>query len=447
MGRGLYIHIPFCKKKCNYCDFVSFTTIEMIDEYLDLLSREIELFKELYKYNDIKTDGEFMPQIDDIDTIFIGGGTPSILSSKQLEKLFSILRNNFNIDDVVEFTVECNPGTVDLEKLNVMFNNGVNRLSFGLQAKQSEHLTLMGRIHTSEEFENSYRLARKVGFNNINVDVIFAFHGQTKDDLVDTLDFVFDLGPEHISLYSLIIEENTRFNTYLEKGIIDEFDESEFIEMYRLSVDRMKKNGYRQYEISNYYRESIDFFDKKVNEKNISNVMKNKTSENETNQNNSNENEISENKTSENENIKKKILTDKIFDYSCKHNIKYWKQEEYFGFGISSSGYLNSRRYTNVSSYREYKASIDNGRLPIEFEEKISYIDSYNESLMLGLRMNDGVNMTIFESINDLENRDRILCTLEKLVDDGYASVEEGRLKLSQFGREIANSIIVSLMM
>lgn len=442
MGRGLYIHIPFCKKKCNYCDFVSFTAIEMIDEYLELLSKEIEIFKELYKYNDIKTDGEFMPQIDDIDTIFIGGGTPSILSSKQLEKLFSILRNNFNIDDVVEFTVECNPGTVDLEKLRVMFDNGVNRLSFGLQAKQSEHLTLMGRIHTSEEFENSYRLARKVGFDNINVDVIFAFHGQTRADLVDTLDFIFDLKPEHISLYSLIIEENTPFNTYLEKGIIDEFDESEFIEMYRLSVDRMSKNGYRQYEISNYYRESTVFFDKNVDEKSRNNIIDSKTSENEISQSKENENKVSKNEIGE-----KKSLIDKIVDYTCKHNIKYWKQEEYFGFGISASGYLNSKRYTNVSSYREYKAFIDSGRLPVEFEEVISNIDSYNESLMLGLRMNDGVNMKIFESINDLENRDRILCNIENLVDDGYASVEEGRLKLSQFGREIANSIIVSLMM
>ncbi|SFE47799.1 radical SAM family heme chaperone HemW [Peptostreptococcus sp. D1] len=442
MGRGLYIHIPFCKKKCNYCDFVSFTDIEMIDEYLELLCKEIEIFKELYRYNRIKTGCEFMPQIGDIDTIFIGGGTPSILSSKQLEKLFSILKNNFNIDNVVEFTVECNPGTVDLEKLNIMLNNGVNRLSFGLQAKQSEHLNFMGRIHTSEEFEKSYRLARMVGFDNINVDVIFAFHGQTRADLVDTLDFIFDLKPEHISLYSLIIEENTPFNTYLERGIIDEFDESEFIEMYRMSVDKMKENGYKQYEISNYYRENIDIFDKNVNEKSRNNVIDNRTNENEISQNKGDENEVSKNEI-----IKNKRLINKIFDYTCKHNIKYWKQDEYFGFGISASGYLDSKRYTNVSSYREYKAFIDNGKLPVKFEEVISNIDSYNESLMLGLRMNDGVNMTIFESINDLENRDRILCNIEKLVDDGYVRIEEGRLKLSQIGREIANSIIVSLMM
>lgn len=383
MGRGLYIHIPFCEKKCNYCDFTSFTDIKKIDEYLNLLEREIKIYDSIYT-STLKLD---------IDTIFIGGGTPSVLSASQLKRLLDIIKSNFNITKTKECTIECNPGTVDLEKLEIMKKNGVNRISFGLQAIQEKHLKFMGRIHSKDEFEKSYYLARNVGFENINIDLIFAFYGQTEKDFNETLEYAIKINPEHLSIYSLIIEKNTMFYKYLEEGKIKEFEEDTYVNMYRKAVEFLKENGYSQYEISNYCKSD-----------------------------------------------------DSSVDYRCMHNIKYWLCEEYYGFGISASGYINGIRYTNFKKYDDYKSYILKKELPIGYMEVLSSEDIYNEKIMLGLRMNEGIDIDVINSIENIDVRKDIKLKIDNYIVKKIIQYKKNRYFLTQKGREISNSIIIDLM-
>lgn len=380
--KGVYIHIPFCESKCHYCDFTSFIyekneRVEVINKYLDYID------KELWKYF---VDGNF--DISNIDTIFVGGGTPSILETSELAKFFNIIKKYICLDNIKEFTIECNPGTLTYEKLELMKLSGVNRLSIGLQSIQEQHLKFMGRIHNLEEFEASYYMARKIGFDNINVDLIFAFDGQSLEDWENTIDYVSDMNVEHISAYSLIIEEKTKFHKLLLKGEISYFDEDEYVDMYRVLVEKLESKGYIQYEISNYSKK----------------------------------------------------------DRECKHNIHYWNCEEYIGIGVSASGYINNLRYTNVGNLEEYFNKLDENMKPINFEEKLSKYDEFNERIMLGLRMNRGIKVEIIEN-SDFREKSRVISNLEKYVLSGHVEIsKENCITLTQKGREISNSIIVDLM-
>ncbi|MGL5575125.1 MAG: radical SAM family heme chaperone HemW, partial [Sarcina sp.] len=243
---SLYIHIPFCDQKCHYCDFPSFAGKgDLKDRYIDSLIKEINQ----------NINGYINGYI--IDTIFIGGGTPSSLSAAQLEKLL-INVNNFEFANDIEFTVECNPGSITKEKLNVMKKYGVNRLSMGLQAVQNTLLKDLGRIHSYEVFKENFALARECGFENINVDLMFGLPKQKVSEWKESLAMICSLNPEHISAYSLIIEEGTRFNKLYEADKLKLPTEDEEREMYHLAKETLLKNGFSQYEISNYSKEGFE---------------------------------------------------------------------------------------------------------------------------------------------------------------------------------------------
>ena len=282
----LYLHIPFCVKKCNYCDFLSAPAEEKTRAaYVDTLIREIEGFEE--------------PEDYEVVTVFFGGGTPSILPGEAILRLMEALRKKFHFREEAEITLEANPGTVDEKKLSFYKKAGINRLSFGLQSTDAEELKKLGRIHTWEKFLESFELARKAGFSNINVDLMSALPGQTVESWEKTLKQVIALNPEHVSAYSLIIEEGTPFYQLYEKDAEkrDAGEEPELLPseeeeraMYELTGSVLKENGYLHYEISNYAKPGRE----------------------------------------------------------CRHNLGYWQRKDYLGFGLGASTLLNPVRYKNT---------------------------------------------------------------------------------------------------
>lgn len=373
---GLYIHIPFCVKKCKYCDFNSFKlNINEKRKYLNSLKREMELYKE---------------NLEDksIDSIFVGGGTPSILNEEEIRILFRNIKNNFQIKDRAEITMECNPGTLTLNKLKTMKECGVNRLSIGLQAVQNNHLEYIGRVHTYEEFEKNYYQAKEVGFENINVDLMYALPNQSKEDWMESLEKVVKLNPTHISAYSLILEENTELFNMYERHEFELLDEDTDIEMYEYTISYLKSNGYNQYEISNYAKKGFE----------------------------------------------------------CKHNILYWKCENYVGLGVSASGFLNETRYNNLCELDEYEEIIHSGKKPIEWEEKLSIKDEIEESIFLGLRMNEGIKFKDFYEKYNFNFEEEYKNEIDKLKKMKLIETKDEGMKLTQKGREISNSVFVEFM-
>ncbi len=378
--RGLYIHIPFCAKKCGYCDFTSLVgNGTQIDDYLSYLDKEFNLYK---------ASG----QIDDIETIFIGGGTPSILSAGQLERLFSIIGENVDLSKLREYTMESNPGSLTRDKLELMKAGGLNRLSIGLQASQDHLLKFLERIHTYEEFLESYRLARLAGFDNINIDLMFAFQGQTLEDWRETLERVVSLEPDHISAYSLIIEEGTKFFNMYEDGSLTDYDEDEYVQMYRYTIDYLADKGYGQYEISNFAKQ----------------------------------------------------------DKECRHNLIYWDDREYYGLGLGSSGYLGGKRYTNYKNMFNYYKKLDAGEKPIAFEETISNREKLNEYLILGLRKIEGISRTKYldslKKIDEDKYKENIEI-INSYIESGHIIQEGDHIRLGQTGLEISDTISLDLLL
>ena len=325
---GLYIHVPFCKQKCNYCDFYSRTcngTAE-IDAYVNALCEQIEREAPRYKNCTVKT-------------IFIGGGTPSLLSSEAFERLCASVYKSINIDPCVEFSLEANPGTLTLEKLKSYRKNGVNRLSIGLQSVNEHELKLLGRIHSLSEFEQSLALVREAGFDNINVDIMYGLPSQNLDDLQKTVDHVCKLAPTHISAYSLKIEEGTPFYKQRDSFVLPS-DEAE-LEMYLFICSELKKHGYEQYEISNFSKAGK----------------------------------------------------------RCSHNLTYWKSKEYIGFGPSAHSFFDGKRYFYPQSTSEYISCVKENSLLPEYEEQTEILqDSMDEFVMLALRLSDGISLGEFKA-------------------------------------------------
>ena len=370
---GLYIHIPFCVTKCKYCDFNSFK-IDLNEKikYLNYLGEEMKLYKEEIKNREI-------------DSVFVGGGTPSILNENEINILFEKIKENFNIKSNAEITMECNPGTLTLNKLKVMKKSGVNRLSIGLQAVQNHHLKYIGRIHTFEEFEKNYHDAKQMGFDNINIDLMYALPNQSREDWMESLGKVVKLNPTHISAYSLILEENTELFKMYERDEFNLLDENTDIEMYEYTINYLKSHGYNQYEISNYAKDNFE----------------------------------------------------------CKHNVLYWKCEEYVGIGASASGYFNGIRYNNICELDNYEKMILEGEKPIEWEEKLSIKDEIEESIFLGLRMNEGIQISDFKEKYNFDFEKEYKNEIEKLSKMELIEIDNNRMKLTQKGREISNSVFV----
>lgn len=371
---GLYIHIPFCVSKCNYCDFNSYKMDKKTkDRYLEDLRIEMSLYK-----NEAK----------EITSIFIGGGTPSILTSEEIEQLFKNIRANFNVKENAEITIECNPGTLTLEKLNTMKEVGINRLSIGLQATQNYHLKSIGRIHTYEEFEKNYKQALEVGFKNINIDLMYALPNQKPEEWKETIERIVNLKPSHISAYSLILEEGTKLYDMYENNEFKVTDEDVDIEMYNYTINYLKSNGYIQYEISNYSKEG----------------------------------------------------------HECNHNILYWKCEHYIGLGAGASGYILNTRYNNVNSLEDYHEKIILNQKPIEENETLCIEDKIQEKIFMGLRMNEGIKFIDFKKEFKIDFEEKYNKTIKELLKKELIKKDNEGIKLTQKGREISNTVFIEFM-
>lgn len=372
---GVYIHIPFCMKKCFYCDFVSYANKEdMIEKYIKALEKEIKIKAEENK-------------LLKINTIYIGGGTPSFIESKHIVYIINAIKESFNVKENAEITIEVNPRTVTKNKLEDYIKCGINRISIGLQTTNNELLKQIGRIHTYEQFLETYNLIRMVGFNNINVDLMLALPNQTIKDLEDSLNKVIMLKPEHISVYSLILEEKTKLYDLVESGKLELLDENIEREMYWKVKNVLEQNGYKHYEISNFAKQG----------------------------------------------------------YESKHNLNCWNQEEYLGIGLAAHSYLHSKRYSNTENLEQYinklldEEGIKNDIVTVHEEQTLE--DKQKEYMLLGLRKIEGVKISDFK--NKFVQNPIYVCRkeLDKLVKEDLIQVEDNNIKLTKKGLDLANLV------
>ena len=365
---SLYIHIPFCKQRCFYCDFPTFSGKDHLrEEYVDALIKEIR--DKCTKYL--------------IKTIFIGGGTPSYLGENELEKLLKTV-SELNLSKNIEYSMECNPGTVNEEKLKIMKKYGVNRISFGLQSCNDELLKNIGRIHTFKEFLENYKLARKIGFDNINIDLMYGLPNLTIEVWKDTLEEICKLKPEHISAYSLIIEEGTVFYNLYEKDKLKLPSEDDERIMDKITKDILINNGYHQYEISNF-------------------SLKNR---------------------------------------ECEHNKVYWSLDEYIGVGSASSSYINGYRLTNESNIGEYIRRVKLNEDTVVDKYKNLREDEIEEFIFMGLRMLSGIDLLKFNRKFGVDIYSIYKNVMEKNIDDGLLIINKDRMYLTTKGVELSNRVM-----
>ncbi|MBQ8546376.1 MAG: radical SAM family heme chaperone HemW [Clostridia bacterium] len=375
---GLYIHIPFCKKKCNYCDFYSCTSIKGLREYISAICTQIEREAPLYR--------EYL-----FDTIFIGGGTPSLLESNDFSLLVATIKSNLNLTQGAEFSIEANPGTITKEKLTCYKENGVNRLSIGLQSTNNEELKLLGRIHSYDTFLKNYQLARDCGFNNINIDVMYSLPNQKTNDFLETLKRVIALNPEHISSYCLKIEENTPFGKMEYLPLPDEDEE---YNMYISMCELLTKNSYDQYEISNFSKKG----------------------------------------------------------YNCRHNLKYWLSEDYIGIGPSAHSYFDGKRYSYIESTEQYIKQIKENQIPNKIYEQTEenthsspQMSKMDEYVMLKMRLSSGVNREEFESKFG-EALEVAYPKITSFIQSEYIVYENGAYSFTPKGFFVSNYILTEIL-
>lgn len=376
----LYLHIPFCVRKCAYCDFLSSPENgETIENYVEALIREIKAYRSL------------SPN-DRVVTIFMGGGTPSILEGGQMKLIFEALRESFDLAEDVEITVEANPGTVTPEKLSAYREAGINRISFGLQSADDEELKLLGRIHTFEEFLESYEMARNAGFSNINVDLISAIPKQTMESWEETLRKVIRLHPEHISAYSLIIEEGTLFaKLYGEDGSRREELPGEEEErcIYKRTEELLEEAGYHRYEISNYAKKG----------------------------------------------------------YECRHNLGYWERKNYLGLGLGASSLIDNVRFSNTEQLREYLKESGN---PEKIRRNIEQLDTTaqkEEFIFLGLRKMKGISTEVFERTFGESVWDCYGKNIRRMITLGLLEQSRDDLRLTKKGIDISNYVFAEILL
>ena len=377
---GIYIHIPFCIQKCYYCDFVSFVNKESyIKKYVQTLKNELDSY-DLSKYN--------------ITTIYIGGGTPSVVSSGEikniLDKIREKIKGNSTKWEDIEITIEVNPGTVDKQKLEDYIRFGINRLSIGLQSANNELMKEIGRIHTFEQFLTTYNLAREVGFENINVDLMIGLPKQRVEDIKNTLNKVIKLNPTHISVYSLIVEEGTRIEELLNSNKLKLPDEELERQMYWYVKNTLELNGYNHYEISNFSKQ----------------------------------------------------------EKKSKHNVNCWEQKEYIGLGCAAYSYLNDIRYGNTNNIEKYldvqdfknKEELEKNKIRI-IDEVQSLEDKEKEYMLLGLRKIEGVSIQRFKEKYVQNPIFLFKEELEKLVNEELVVIDGDYIRLTNKGLDLANIV------
>lgn len=374
-GMELYLHMPFCVRKCAYCDFLSFPTDQETQNlYTRRLREDIDAMGK--KYGDIP-----------VDTIFIGGGTPSVPDSALIVGIMEHVRKAFHVAEGAEISMEANPGTVTREKLTDYRRAGINRLSFGLQSANDRELKLLGRIHTWAEFLENFHLARECGFTNINIDLMSALPGQTRESWKDTLKRVTDLNPEHISAYSLIIEDGTPFGEKYgsEEGRKLLPDEDSEREMYHETKRFLKSCGYERYEISNYAKPGRE----------------------------------------------------------CRHNIGYWTGVPYLGMGLGASSYMDGCRFAVNSDMKQYLEEKPGMFTDVE---KLTKKDMEEEFFYVGLRMTAGVSLPEFERRFGVSAKDVYPGLMEMFVEEKAAVFQGDRFVLTDYGLDVSNYIMAQFL-
>lgn len=362
MQQGIYIHIPFCHRKCGYCDFNSYAGMDaLVEPFTEALHREIEQ----------------SPYVGErFDTVFLGGGTPTYLSGDALAGILEHLARRFTIKPDAEITCEANPGSVTLQQLLTLRRAGFNRLSFGVQSFDSDELQRMDRIHSPDDVIQGVVWAREAGFTNLNLDLIYALPKQTLARWESNLQQAIALQPEHLSLYALMLEPNTRFYHLYQKGKLRLPDDETQVAMFRCTQQLTAQAGYRQYEISNYAREG----------------------------------------------------------YECQHNLIYWRNEPYLGFGPGAVSYMEGKRWTNIKHPREYIRRVKAGEsLELEWERLTGW-DTVAETLMLSLRIRSGVNLMDLEKRFSLPAREHYAETIDLLTRRGWLEREGNTIRLTEEG-------------
>lgn len=378
----LYVHIPFCVKKCSYCDFLSAPAAESVRQsYTDQLQKEIRAAGPLY--ND-----------DLVISVFVGGGTPSVLTPSQMQRLFGQLRSSFHIRNDAEITVECNPGTMDAQKLKIYREAGVNRLSIGLQSAVHKELQLLGRIHTFEQFLQNYSMARDLGFQNINVDIMSGLPGQKPSDYEQTLKKVTALQPEHISAYSLIIEEGTPFyERYGQAELLRQKgkkqcllpSEEEERSMYEITKQLLASAGYDRYEISNYA----------------------------------------------------------VKGFECRHNTGYWLRKNYLGVGLGAASLTDNMRFANTNDLSRYlQADLTVAGGASEGKKELSIWEQMEEFMFLGLRMMRGVSMEEFQKQFSRPMQDVYNEVLSRQLQEELIKKTKEGYALTDYGIDISNYVM-----
>ena len=372
MELGLYLHFPYCISKCPYCDFNSYQLKEdnQISSYISALYQEIAAYSQKLKKSNIKT-------------IYLGGGTPTILSGTQIFNILEFCKENFMVDKDAEITIEANPGTVDGEKIKLLIDSGINRLSLGAQSFKNRFLKKLGRIHNTQEIIDSYYLAREAGFKNINIDIMFALPDQTTEDLQVTLKKAVSLKSDHLSLYNLTIKPGTEYHNKYKRGKLKLLTEDEEFDMYNWAINYLEDNGFEHYEIANF-------------------AHPHKRSE---------------------------------------HNLIYWQNKPYLGVGAGAYSFIRGYRYMNYEEPARYIKEVTSGKSPIDNGEKLSLRKRMIETIILGLRTKDGVIYKKFKTRFKVDLNNTFHKQIKKLVNLGLLQRDDNRIKLTRKGIFLADTV------
>lgn len=372
MPKSLYVHVPFCEQICHYCDFNKFfLKNQPIDEYLALCAREME-----------KTVLAF-PSTEEISTIYIGGGTPTSLSTKQLQILIAEINKHFSITKNVEFTVEVNPGSADEEKMSMLHEMGVNRLSIGAQTFDEGLLKSINRDHEAKDVEKTVELARRAGIKNLSIDMMFGLPRQTLKQWKDSLNAACELPIQHISAYSLKVEEKTVFYQMLRKGKLPLLNQEEEAIMYEYLLEKLTENGFHHYEISNFAKQG----------------------------------------------------------HESIHNLTYWDNEEYYGIGAGAHSYTNGVRRINHGPLPKYMNALKNNDLPYLEEHVVTEKEKMEEQMFMGLRKREGVSVTTFKNRFGKDVHEVFPRVIEKLKNNHLLEEENDRVKLTDKGLLLGNEV------
>lgn len=372
---GLYIHIPFCVKKCHYCDFLSAPATSKVQKsYMEVLRKEIK--EKVTEYRQWE-----------VDTVFIGGGTPTSVPFEEIVQVMELLKEQYRLSEDCEVTIECNPGTATKEALKAYRSAGINRLSIGLQSADDGLLETLGRIHTYEQFLDTFSWAREVGFTNINVDLMSGLPNQTLEQYEDSLQKIVALGAEHISAYSLIVEEGTPFYKMYEKDALPLPDEDTERKMYHRTNELLKEAGFYRYEISNYCKPG----------------------------------------------------------YECRHNVRYWKRQDYVGFGLGAASCFEDVRYKNTEWLDEYV--LENKYMEKNDVQALSKEECMEEFMFLGLRMSEGVSKKVFFDKFGVSFESVYQKVADRLVEQKLLETKGEHIFLTEYGMDVSNRVWVEFLL